>query len=309
MKLIIVTPAGRERYLRLLAHYVLGSAAVEEWHLWDNCRTDSDRRYLRRLAASDPRISIKELPGADGGFGIIGDFYKFCDEADAIYLRFDDDVVFIQPGFFEQFKARALEAQGQALWFAPLIINNAICSSLIQNLSRVVVKGPITAQAMCPFSWAHPAFPKAMHPVLIEAVRRGRLEDFHVPDRDVRMARFSINALAFFGADIQRLGDMFLPVGRHEEEWFSAVLPAKLNSCGRVFGNLVVSHFSFYTQEHRMLQTDILDQYYHLAGLPVPAYEKPVDRKRLKDRLRPWKKPKGSQEPVYEISLRELPAQ
>ena len=44
MKLIVVTPAGRERYLRLLAHYVLGSRDVAEWQLWDNCRKESDRR-------------------------------------------------------------------------------------------------------------------------------------------------------------------------------------------------------------------------------------------------------------------------
>jgi hypothetical protein len=55
MKLIVVTPAGRERYLRLLSHYVLASPEVLEWQLWDNCRTESDRAYLRELAASDPR--------------------------------------------------------------------------------------------------------------------------------------------------------------------------------------------------------------------------------------------------------------
>ena len=37
MKLIVVTPAGRENYLRLLGHYVLGSPEVDEWQIWDNC--------------------------------------------------------------------------------------------------------------------------------------------------------------------------------------------------------------------------------------------------------------------------------
>lgn len=308
MKLIVVTPAGRERYLRLLSHYVLGSSGVDEWQLWDNCRNEQDKRYLRKLAASDPRCKIKELPGADGGFGIIGDFFRFCDDPDALYLRLDDDVVYAEPGFFEAFKERALAARGSALWFAPLIINNAVCGSLLKHFSKVKIQGPITAQAMCPRAWAYANFPKALHPVFIDAVRRGRLDDFRVPDRDLRMGRFSINAIAFFGAEIVELGDRFIAPGGDEEEWYSVILPAKLDRCGRVFGNLLVSHFSFYTQERKLLQTDILDEYYRLASLPPPSYEKPVDKIRLKDRLRPWRPPKKRPEPTYVISLRELDA-
>ena len=139
-------------------------------------------------------------------------------------------------------------------------------------------------------------------------MQRGRLGDFRVPDRDVRMGRFSINAIAFFGSEIAELGERFFPPAGNEEEWFSVILPAKLDRCGRVFGDLIVSHFSFYTQERQLLQTDILDAYYRLAALPAPDYEKPVDRKRLKDRLRPWRRPKVRPEPEYRIFLKEQAA-
>ena len=112
MKLIVVTPAGREKYLRLLSHYVLRSPEVAEWHLWDNCRNAVDRVYLHSLAASDARCKLKQLPGADGNFGIIGSFFQFCDDADALYLRLDDDIVFIEEGFFPRFVARAMACQG-----------------------------------------------------------------------------------------------------------------------------------------------------------------------------------------------------
>ena len=308
VKLIVVTPAGRERYLRLLSHYVLGSSVVDEWQLWDNCRNEADKRYLRELAASDPRCKIKELPGADGGFRIIGDFFRFCDDPDALYLRLDDDVVYAEPGFFEAFKERALAARGSALWFAPAHHQQRRLRVPSEALLEGQDKGPITAQAMCPRAWAYANFPKALHPVFIDAVRRGRLDDFRVPDRDLRMGRFSINAIAFFGSEIVELGDRFIPPEGDEEEWYSVILPAKLDRCGRVFGDLLVSHFSFYTQERKLLQTDILDEYYRLASLPPPSYEKPVDRIRLKDRLRPWRPPKKRPEPSYVISLRELDA-
>ena len=309
MKFIVVTPAGRERYLRLLSHYVLGSPFVSEWHLWDNCRNPQDRAYLHALAASDPRCKLKQLPGADGNFGIIGAFFRFCDDPDTFYLRLDDDVVHIEDGLFEHMLERATALRGSAIWFAPLIINNAVCAALMKQLARVRIEGPISCQAMCPYAWAHADFPIALHPVYIEAAQSGRLSDFHIPDREIRASRFSINAIGFFGADKLALGDMFMPPGMlAEEEWLSASLPVRMNTCGKVLGNMTVAHFSFYTQERRLLQTDILDRYYSLAGLPVPLYEKPVDGKRLKDMLRPWKKPKTSDRPSYRISLAGEPA-
>lgn len=291
--------------MRLLSHYVLGSPEVTEWQLWDNCRTDSDRAYLQQLAASDPRCVIKRLPSADGSTRNIGDFFRFCDDTEALYLRLDDDIVFTEPGFFERFKQRVLAARGEALWFSPLVVNNAICSALIQNLSKVRVKGPITMQAMDPFSWAHASFPIAMHPVLMEAARRGRLDDFRVPDREVRGGRFSINAIAFFGDEIAALGDLFEPPNQNEEEWYSAVLPMKLNRPGKILGDLLVSHFSFYTQEQELLETTILEDYYRLAGLPTSNLNKPRPKRRGLRRLL-WQLRKQKQRgpvPAYSISL------
>jgi hypothetical protein len=303
MKLIVVTPAGREKYMRLLSHYVLRSPEVAEWQLWDNCRNESDRAYLRTLAGSDLRCKLKQLPDANGDNQAIGSFFQFCDDPDALYLRLDDDIVFIEEGFFSKFTARATAERGRAIWFAPIVINNAICNFLLQQLSRVAISGPITCQAMCPHSWAYPNLPEALHPVLIEAVRGGRLGDFRVPDRDVRLSRFSVNAIGFFGAEKIALGDAFLPPGcTEEEEWLSAVLPAKTDRPGKIFGDLIVAHFSFYTQERRLLQTDILDAYYSLAGLPAPQFERPAEKVRLKDRLRPWRKRK-SKAPQYQVSL------
>ena len=163
--------------------------------------------------------------------------------------------------------------------------------------------GPDHLPSHVSHSWAYPNLPEALHPVFIEAVRSGRLGDFRVPDRDVRLSRFSVNAIGFFGAEKIALGDTFLPPGcTEEEEWLSAVLPAKTDRPGRIFGDLIVAHFSFYTQEPRLLRTDILDAYYSLAGLPAPQYERPPEKVRLKDRLRPWRK-RNSNAPQYQVSL------
>jgi hypothetical protein len=275
MRLVVVTPAGREKYLRLLAHFVLASVEVDEWQLWDNCRNESDRAYLHTLAASDARCRLKQIEGARGGFDIIGEFFRFCDDPHALYLRLDDDIVFLEQGFFRRFIARAEAERGGALWFSPVVINNGICNWFLKYFSRVAIRGPVTSQAMCPFTWRHAEFPRAIHPVFVDAVRQGRLDLFRIPDADIRFSRFSINAVGFFGAEKIALGEDFYAPENNEEEWLSACLPALVGRSGKIFGDMAVAHFSYYTQENAMLQTTILESYYDLAGLPPGPYERP----------------------------------
>ena len=124
-----------------------------------------------------------------------------------------------------------------------------------------------------------------------------------MPDREIRLSRFSINAIGFFGSDIVGLGEGFHPPsGSDEEEWLSATLPAKLDRPGKIFGDLIIAHFSFYTQERELLRTNILDRYYELAGLAPPVYEKPPVSWR--EGLRQWRRRRrGSVPPRYVISL------
>ena len=289
MKLIVVTPAGRDKYLRLLSHYVLGNPRSPS----GSCGTiaaSSPTAHTCELAASDPRCRLKQLPDANGDNRAIGSFFQFCDDPDAFYLRLDDDIVFIEEGFFSKFTARATAARGRAIWFAPMIINNAICNFLLQQFSALRIGADHLPSHVSPFVGLPEPAGSPTPGLHRGRARSGRLGDFRVPDRDVRLIRFSVNAIGFFGAEKIALGDTFLPPGcTEEEEWLSAVLPAKTDRPGRIFGDLIVAHFSFYTQEPRLLRTDILDAYYSLAGLPAPQYERPPEKVRLKDRLRPWR--------------------
>jgi hypothetical protein len=280
---------------------VLSSPDVAEWQLWDNCRNDDDRAYLRQLAASDPRCKIKELPGSDGTNASIGRFFKFCDDVDAFYVRLDDDVVYLQEDFFPKFASRALAARGDAVWFAPVIINNAICSWLLKLRAALRFEGPVTPYASCKFAWRRPELALALHPVFIEAVRANRLADFKIADEAVRLCRFSINAIGFFGADKVKLGERFCPAGEDEEEWLSIVFPIEAGKSGMIFGDLLAAHFSFYTQERFILQTDILRQYYQLAGIEPPPYQNPPIR--LKDKLRALRSSFLGDKLEYDIAL------
>ena len=60
MKRVIVTPAGRRRYLEVLsAHLAAQRSSFDEWHLWLNTTNQEDVDYCRALDAT-----VIEPPGS-----------------------------------------------------------------------------------------------------------------------------------------------------------------------------------------------------------------------------------------------------
>lgn len=275
-RIIAVTPAGRKRYLELLAHYVLADVTIEEWRLWDNCRDPRDRVFLEELAQRHPgRVKLVRLPGADGGLRSINRFYPTLNDPNAFYIKLDDDIVWLPRHFGARLYQHAAAERTRYIWWSPLIINNALCSWLLKYYSQVSIDADLTAQAGCVHAWRSPAFAVHLHRAFIEAVRSRALAAFEVPDFAVSLARFSINCIGFFGSDVLRLGTTFCPPEVDDEEWLSAVLPSRVGRPGRIAGHLPVSHFSFYTQEHHLIASGVLEEYYRLAGLQPGAFEIP----------------------------------
>jgi hypothetical protein len=281
-KIIAVTPAGRRHYLELLRHYVCADKTIQEWHLWDNCRSEADRGYLELLEAEEPKIKLVRLDNVDGTNRSVNRFYRFCVDDDAFYIKIDDDIVYLPQGFGGALCRQAIEEREKYLWWSPLIINNAVCSWLIKHHSQITVNEPLTCQASDRWGWFDPAFAEDMHRKFLEALQAGDARRFHVPNFQISLSRFSINCVGFFGADARALGSDFCPPNVDDEEWISAYLPSRLQRPGRIIGNLVAAHFSFFTQEPELLQSRILDHYFEAAGLPPTKYA--IKKRSLKQR-------------------------
>lgn len=59
----MVTFAGREKRMSVLSDYVhemLKEGTIDEWHIWDFTRNESDRNFLKKLG------SVKFLHGHSG---------------------------------------------------------------------------------------------------------------------------------------------------------------------------------------------------------------------------------------------------
>jgi len=269
-RIIVVTPAGRHLYMACLARYVLADDSIDEWHLWDNCRKESDRLYIRELAARHKKIRLIEVEGADGQVGSINRFYPHARDADAFYIKMDDDLVYLPPHLGRDLYARASSERDRYAWWSPMVINNAICSWLLKYHSRLHIDAPLSASAACETGWRSAEFAACLHNKFLEAMAAGAADIFRVPDFEIALSRFSINCIGFFGEEAAASGDDFCPLGVDDEEWISAVWPSRIGRPGHILGDLLVSHFSFYPQDKVLRQSDLIARYYRLAGLAVP---------------------------------------
>jgi hypothetical protein len=277
-RIVAVTPAGRRAYLEILLQHMLLQGDGIEWHLWDNCRKPEDRAYIEGIAAAHDFIRIVRCPDTDGKNRSINQFYHLCNDPDTFYVKLDDDIVWMEPGVIHGLYARAAADAARPVFVSPLVINNAVCAALMRDGAGLSIIGPLRQEAKCQLGWKHPGFAVALHRTFLGALESGHAGRFHTGRaHDLPMARFSINCIGFFGSDVCALGTAFCPLDVDDELWITEALTRQTGRIGRVYGDLVVSHFAFYTQEAALLNTDTLDRYRELVG--VQSQEKPPTRR------------------------------
>ena len=88
--------------MKLLAPLVLSSGLVDRYDIWVNTDDAGDLAFLEALARLDDRVRLVPLPdGTEPGMGAICEFFRVAQDEDTLYIRLDDDVVWLEPGFFE----------------------------------------------------------------------------------------------------------------------------------------------------------------------------------------------------------------
>jgi hypothetical protein len=136
-KVVVVTPAGRKKYMEILIKYILREKnIVDEYRIWVNTKNSKDIAYFKELATKhkgfitlDERFINEEECGSNFN---IHRFFDKCIDEDTIYVRLDDDVVWLQPNCIENLVKYRIENPEPFLIYGT-IINNGIVDSLLQN--------------------------------------------------------------------------------------------------------------------------------------------------------------------------------
>ena len=106
-KVISTCPAGRRRYAELLANYMLrpeNRRFIDEHHWWCNTGDAADIAYLQGLCEAHPGYFklIEPRMKPNGSLTVYSFFGEKYHEPGVLYLRFDDDIVFLAPHAVER---------------------------------------------------------------------------------------------------------------------------------------------------------------------------------------------------------------
>lgn len=264
-RIVAVTPAGRRRYLEVLFRYLeRDRSLIDEWHLWLNTANAADIKYCTELEHTYPWIKTIPLDNAWDGSYSIHHFFTHCTDPNTVYIRFDDDIVWIEPKGLEKLVQFRIDNPDYFLVF-PNIVNNSIMSHLHQRMGCIPLPGLIGYEVLDPVGWR--SGPKAVeiHETFLKKLKENSLDDYKFGQWNLFYhERFSINSFAFLGKTFKEFGGR---VGRDEETWLShqKVHDSHLFNC--IFGRCLMVHFAYHTQrDHIENTTTLLKQYRKLAG-------------------------------------------
>jgi hypothetical protein len=99
MKIEIVTPAGRQRYLELLfLHLKSQKVDFDQWTLWLNTTNRSDIEFCKKLERENEWIKTIDLDIHCSGNGSISSFFKHAKDPDTVLNSLS--VAYVLPKLF-----------------------------------------------------------------------------------------------------------------------------------------------------------------------------------------------------------------
>jgi hypothetical protein len=282
-RVVAWTPYGRVRTYSILIKYLerdVERGLIDE--VWAFMNTDpvgqeDDIAYAHELAELFPWFKLKHRPeGVDLGNlpkqRYTGLAYREMVDPGTIYLRLDDDVVYLHEDAIENLVRARIDMPAPTAVF-PIIINNAICSHFLQLCGKIPMEwGAVGAYCMDPVGWANGPFAVKLHEMLLDHVEAGTVEDLYLyQDFPLQPGtQFSVSCFASLGsmyADLPHGPGILVP---DEEESFHTVhQPLATGRPNIIRGNAIVSHFSFFPQHPFLNATDLLDRYRDLADKVV----------------------------------------
>jgi hypothetical protein len=258
-KVCLVIPAGRERYLRVLIPQLLKQEGWDSLKLWVNTKDSNDLQYIQTLPSLDSRICLESAPKFEpDGFKTIGQFFANCVSPDTVYIRFDDDICFVEKDLVQNL-ARFRWENKEPFLISPIIINNALCACILQVLGKIRYPYVIYANCWDRIGWRDPVFAERFHQYFLQKSREGKIDHFKFQNRPIAISRYSINCISWLGEEFAKF-DGAVPFG-DEEQFLSVTKPTQLGKINMFWGEKIAAHFSFYSQREHLDSTTILEEY------------------------------------------------
>ncbi len=307
-KIVAITPSGRKSYLEILYKYISKNKHIlDRWDLWVNTENPSDLAYIKELSNNDSFINLvyPDWPYEKGCPNLsLAPFWSKATDEDTIYIRFDDDIVFIADNTIE--KLVDFRIQNKEYFFIyPFIINNSFHSKELQNRGIVDTKHGIirTYQELCilgpsdPVSLTNPLFARDLHEDFINSYNKNEHYKYMCNEKivwDVFETKYiyntnktsevvtnggpqvSINCVCWFGSIFKEI----CPINNcyfanessqreltDEEAYLTIVKTKELGLPSCTIPDTLVVHFLFGPQRSQDTMGDILQKYNDIANV------------------------------------------
>jgi hypothetical protein len=258
-KIVCNTAAGRRRYMQYLIPFVVASDIVDRYDIWINTVNIQDIEFFKILSEKFSKINLVYQPdGIVDGNRSISAFYRQCIEDDTIYFKLDDDIIWMEPGIFDKMVRFRIDNPDYFI-VSPLVINNAICTYIMQNAGTIKLDKYYPARADEKTLWKNGQFSAQLHEWFLTTQLHDRqYENLYCGKHLVAMNRLSINSILWFGHEMGKFRGI---IHGDDEEFLSVIKPTELGSVNCINGDALVVHFAFYTQRKLLDKLDILNRY------------------------------------------------
>lgn len=279
--------AGRQQTMELLMPQ-LKSDYIDEIIIAKNTNNNSDLKYLNSLQYNFNKIKYIEIP-----LEIKKDnhkawkyLYRFMQDEDSIYFKMDDDVIYIEPGYFEKTLKFRCE-HPEYLCIFPVIVNNPFICTLLKE-------HPLMFAKMNKFNLMKNYFYSAKYGAMLHELfllepsdPRWKIDNYELDKKDVYLKpgisinacntskvvpwdyaeRICINSICYFGKDFKEL-DVYKKINESysDELFLTYNIFNFTNKKHCILGNTLICHFAFSGQIGLRSRNDILQRYKQLLG-------------------------------------------
>lgn len=261
MDIEIITPAGRKRYLEILyRHLAKQKNDFNNWVLWINTSNQEDINYCKQLEKENNWIKTLDSKIPPNVPSSIYHFYKYsgCDP-NKVYIRFDDDIVWLSDNFIKELATFRIENPEYFLVY-PNIINNSLIDSLNQRFGSLQLSHVIKYKCFDAHGWVNYFITKKKHEYFLKSILENDTKKFEFGKWILNNnERVSINCISWLGSEFAKFKGI---VGEDEEQWLSVEKPLQVKKYNIIYGKPICSHYAFYLQRDYIdKETNILKRY------------------------------------------------
>lgn len=251
LKTIITCFAGRKEYMEIQVQYIIKLLEkydfIERYDIWDFSWNKKDSEFLKTLSSKHNKINIRYAPhyGEAGRASEVAskqfayffhDAYDINEYKDYIFLKIDDDVLYVDIDNFKTFIELRKHTPDYFLMSVNVINNNLnildptdIHNDFLSNYDKSIISNDINVIE----------YPNSL--------------------------RLSINFCSWLGKDLHLIQEEFSNGVGADDEWrLCHTIPNKINKNNLIFKDYKVSHFSFGTQNFD--KSTILSKYTSLCN-------------------------------------------